>query len=149
MTFYTTTDPDELTHDNIGDAIAEYLDATEPEEWVRRVEVYRYEPMKVSDAFAKASALILIEGFLEDLDDEYSSDSGYPSKPTPEMLDAARAFVDAVVSRYEVNGCERTGVETVDLVELLTENPGQLAKQARLKKIAERVNAALERMSKE
>jgi hypothetical protein len=76
--------------------------------WPVKVNVYRR--MVVSDKDKSHLAEVLLEDLLDRLDEEHGDPNGDGhSKSEPEMLAAARAFVDSVVSKYKVWACEPTG----------------------------------------
>jgi hypothetical protein len=86
MSFYSYKDPETLTHEDLGDAIVEYLDDNEPEEWERKVTFTRYEHRVISDARKKSLAEGTLEGLLELLDEDY----GDPESSTTPTAAIAR-----------------------------------------------------------
>lgn len=81
-------------HADIATAIREYFSDFEPD--AETVTVYRYEQAKptVKDCGSP------LEYVLESLDDEYLADGCEPDEPTQAMLDAEKAFINAVLAEY-------------------------------------------------
>jgi hypothetical protein len=76
--------------------------------WPVKVDVYRR--MVVSDKDKSHLAEVLLEDLLDRLDEEHGDPMATAiPRDEPEMLAAARAFVDSVVSKYKVWACEPTG----------------------------------------
>lgn len=71
------------------------------------VEILVFRKMKITGV--DRMALHVLEGLLEDLDDDYRDPGGDSTKPTEGMKAAAKAFVEAVVKEYNVWACQPTG----------------------------------------
>lgn len=113
MTFYDCRESEILTHNNIDDAVEEFLDATEATLWPRSLTVVAYHQRTVSDSYTKSLADWAMEHMLDLLDEEFGGEEY--TDPTPTMKDAALAFARAVVSEYKPWRCERAPLEDVDV----------------------------------
>lgn len=77
-------------------------------EWPIQIHVFRRKV--ISDKEKAWIAEDLLERLLERLDEEHSDPNGDNTEPTPPMSEAAKNFVESVVSGYFVWQCEPTGV---------------------------------------
>jgi len=75
--FYATDDCDEYTHTDAGDAIEEYLQKYEPEDWPAEIEIYTYRKVPVSAAFKRAQALAVLSDLADALEEHYGDDDFY------------------------------------------------------------------------
>ena len=66
----------------------------------RRIDVSRYCDLLANKA---------LEHVLEILDEEHSDPDGDQTKPTPKMIEAAKAFAGVVCGEYVSWACEKTG----------------------------------------
>ena len=76
-------------------------------EWPIKINVFRRKV--ISDKEKAFIAEDLLDRLLERLDEENSDPDGDNTEPTAPMKDAAKTFVEAVVSGYFVWACEPTG----------------------------------------
>lgn len=144
MSFYSYKDPETLMHEDLGDAIVEYLDDNEPEEWERKVTFTRYEHRVISDARKKSLAEDVLESLLELLDEDYG-DPESSTTPTATMEAAATELVAAVTTGYKVWACSREEEIVVDLLQWLKENKQESSRVG----FEERFEAAIARMEAE
>lgn len=76
-------------------------------EWPIQIHVFR---RKIISEKEKAwIAEDVLDRLLERLDEEHSDPNGDNTRPTPSMREAAKTFVESVVSGYFVWACEPTG----------------------------------------
>lgn len=144
MSFYSYKDPETLTHEDLDDAIVEYLDDNEPEEWERKVTFTRYEHRVISDARKKSLAEGVLESFLELLDEDYG-DPESSTTPTAAMEAAAAELVTAVTAGYKVWACSREESIVVDILDWLKEHKQESSRIG----FQERLETALARMEAE
>jgi hypothetical protein len=125
--FWDCRDSEELEHDNIDDAVEDYIESwCEPditlaqlmEHVPEEIEVTGYERDEV-DAANKAE-WILIQ-LLENLDEDYGDPNAY-TDATTKMKEAALAFVKAILEEYHVWPCHQTCTAKVNTLEWLKEN---------------------------
>lgn len=81
--------------------------AAENIEWPLKVYVYRRKTVSEQDKALNAGRVLA--RILDDLDDEYGDPDGDHTESTPGMMEAAKAFVEAVCREYAPWACERTG----------------------------------------
>lgn len=116
IVFYDAMNSEELNCTSFDDAVAEYLNAVDPEQWPRTLTVRRYRSRVVSQDDVQALAELILERLLEELDEQY--EYGNPDAatvPKPVMQVSARLFVSSVVSEYHVWSTEDAGKREVDL----------------------------------
>jgi hypothetical protein len=101
---YSCTDVDTLTNTDPDEAIQEYLDHLEPEDWPQTITVMVYTRDVVSAKERQAFAERTLESLIEGLDEDYGSPDSY-TDITPTMKAAAEAFVNAVLEDYNVWNC--------------------------------------------
>lgn len=76
--FYTTDDCDEeITHTDAGDAIYDYLEKYEPEDWPAELELFAYRKVPVSEAFKRSQALAVFSDLVDALEEQYGDDDFY------------------------------------------------------------------------
>lgn len=103
----THSDPEAAVDDWLGnDFVGELSDA--PEE----VTVFGFAPVIVDEARRSCEASRVLEGLIEQLDEDLGSPDDY-TKPTEEMEALARTFVDGVLELYHVWSCEQISEESV------------------------------------
>jgi hypothetical protein len=121
--FWTCDDTVErLDHEDKDDAIEEYLDgllgphmtvaeviAALPEE----LEVFGYARMEATLPYHTHP----LEDLLLALDEEYGDPDGPDREPTPEMIEAEKAFLAVVLEEYQPWACEQVCTETVNTME--------------------------------
>lgn len=115
---------EQLYCDSIDEAMQEYVDDVDHSKWDKQVEIYRYEPMKISDAQKQRWSEWALENLIENLDEEHGDPDG-ETTITKEMETAAREFVDKVIAGYHVWSCEKVETIKVDLVEWYNALPGE------------------------
>lgn len=126
-TMWGVNDAERLEHEDRDEAIYDYLDAN----YVRAgdpatVTLQGYVRCEVNSQELADQAL---ETLLEDLDEQYADPEGEDTKATDAMKAAAKVFVDAVLSEYEVYTCELVFSEEVDVSAWIQEHqPGWLEK---------------------
>lgn len=118
MSFYTHDDEAERLHcDSLDDAMQEYTETVDPGEWTREVEIYRFESSPFSEGTKKSYAERAIGNLIESLDEDHSDPDGDGTEITDEMMDAAREFVDKVLTKYESFWLQKVETIKIDLVE--------------------------------
>jgi len=118
--FWRAKHDDGPVHDDLGEAIAVWLDGIEPDEWPETLEVEGFRKAVVPESFFRDS---LLTRALEALDEEFGDPDGGYSAPTPGMIEAEAAFIRAVLKEYLVWTCEKTGeIERVNVAEWVREN---------------------------
>lgn len=113
MILYDCCESETLTHDNVDDAVEEFLDATEASMWPETLTVAAHQNVTIEDSYAESLADWALEHMLESLDEEYGGEDY--TDPTPKMKDAALAFARAVVSEYSPWRCERVPAEDIEV----------------------------------
>lgn len=73
------------------------------------LKIFVHHRTVISDKDKSYLSECLLEDLLDRLDEEHGDPNGDRTKCEPEMLAAARVFVDSVVSKYKVWACEPTG----------------------------------------
>jgi hypothetical protein len=119
--FWDCSDGSELSHTDEDDAIEAYLDAMLDSKMTPAEVLATLPEMVTVYGFAhdelvgcEAWAEIALESLIECIDDEY----GNPDKMTQAtkgMLDAARAFVTAVVADYAPWRCSKVAEKTIEV----------------------------------
>ncbi len=99
----TTEDVIERVLEDYGDPLDDELDRIN---WPIVIQVYKRMDVK---HHADKIAELVLEVALERLDEEYSDPDQDGTKPTPMMLEAARAFAEVVTEDYVTWACEPTG----------------------------------------
>jgi len=101
--YWSVGDSEHLEHESIGDAMLEYINASEGDLALldATVELYGWARMR-----AELSAQQIAERALEELDEEMVDPEGEPSELTPAMLEAARTFCRAMEAAYTPWACE-------------------------------------------
>jgi len=85
---------EELQHENIDDALEYYLDTTR-HKLPHEVDVIGYARMVPND-----DGMGSLEFLLEHFDEEMGDPDGDYTKPTPKMIEAAKAFAAVVCAEY-------------------------------------------------
>lgn len=118
MSFFSYKDPEILTHEDLNDAVYEYLEETRPDEWERKIFITQYERIIVSEVEKNTLTEGVLENLLEMLDENYG-DPETSTKPSANMVLAATTLINTVLSEYHVWKCVRVGDIVVNLVEYL------------------------------
>ena len=112
----TDQDAEELHHYEIADAVGEYLDnLPDGESPPSHLAVYGWARKEITSAFLPR----VLEYALEYLDESELANPHKVTKPTPGMLEAERAFLDAIKREYPVWACERVCEVVVETGEYL------------------------------
>lgn len=93
------TDPEEAVYDEISGNESLFQDD--------EITLYEHTPMTIPD-----SRFEVLERLLESLDEDFGDPDGEYSKPTPGMIQAEKAFIEAMKQEYQVWSCEQTGKQT-------------------------------------
>ncbi len=118
IAFWAVGDPVNLQYTDPDEAVEMYLDGLD-DEWPETVELVGYSRMKVtSGSFDEW----ILENLLEHLDENYGGEDAEWTEPTDAMEEAAKTFVEAVVSEYVPWACEPVEKRTVDVSEWVLEN---------------------------
>lgn len=94
------------------EAIEYYLDDIEEDKEPDTVKVYGFARQEIAD---NEDGIGILEDFLANLDENYGDPDGDCTEITDKMKKAAKVFVDAVISEYEVWTCDCVYEEEVDL----------------------------------
>jgi hypothetical protein len=94
----TYTDPEEAVYDYISDLVPAGMDV--------EVTLYEHTPTPIPD-----SRFEVLTSLIEFLDDDFG-DPDKATEPTPGMVQAEKAFIDAMKSEYVSWACEQTGKQT-------------------------------------
>lgn len=84
-----------LCHEDMIDAVVEILD--DMEELPDTLDIWGYKRMAIDN---QSTASEVVEGILENMDNEYGSYDQDPTRPTPAMLEAAEKLLDVVRKEY-------------------------------------------------
>lgn len=98
---------EELTHEDMNDAIADVLDAAD--ELPETLEIQGFARVKVT-----LLGNDILENILESLDDKYGG-RGEDAEPTREMGAAAEIFTNAILEEYVPWRCEAVISKTIDV----------------------------------
>lgn len=106
-----------LTYETIDEAMEEYTQDVHTTDWPKEITIYRFERMPIPEKRKAYLSERAIESLIEKLDEEHGEPEGDGTEITNEMLAAAREFVDKVIAKYTVWGCEVAGEETVNVAD--------------------------------
>lgn len=117
-------DPETLSCESIADAVYDWWHdiAGELEGMPDTVEVRGYARCQISEREVDRMAAHYAENLLEELDDEWGGEYRDRTKVTPEILAAAKQFVQAVVGGYQVWACEPVEIRTVRPLDYLEDD---------------------------
>jgi len=106
---YWSCDPDaeRLQADTPDEAIEEFLDCVDQEDWPENLMAVGYAPMSVSHH--EPNPVRVLDDVLERLDEDYADPDGDPTEPTEIMIAAAKAFCAEVRAHYVPFACQSTG----------------------------------------
>lgn len=116
--YWTAKDDEKLSCTDIDEAIYEYLEDLEPEEWPETLEVCGFDPVDVSMPD-------VLGDLIKSLDDDYGDPYGGESKTTEAMREAARVFLDVIRREYAPWACEQVETRTIDVLEWVKANEPQ------------------------
>lgn len=102
-------------HEDTETAVREYFADIQPELRSETVTVYRYKPSKPTIRDCGSP----LEYLLERLDEEYLPDECDPDSPTQAMLDAEKAFIEAVLAEYKRHSLRVVESVTVNVADYL------------------------------
>ena len=117
--FWGVNDPETLTCEDSGEAIADHLESLKRSEWPETVSLHGFVRMKVKWPLASGP----LSYMLETLGDEYMDESRIgPPKKTPAMKAAEETFIAAVLAEYQPWACEEVWQEDVDVMAWVKED---------------------------
>lgn len=125
--FWDCRDAEELTHDNIDDAVEDFVESwCEPDIKLQQLLDHLPEEITVTgyehdEVDMDAKAEWVLTELLENLDEDYSNPNA-STDVTPKMKEAARVFVKAIMEDYVVWPCHETCTAKVNTLEWLKEN---------------------------
>lgn len=93
-------DAEVLNHTDKDDAIDRALDDIFPKKFPETITVYGF----IKDTISSTKKISIIDYVLESLDEDYGSPEEF-SKPTEEMLEAEKEFIEKIKSLYTVYRC--------------------------------------------
>jgi hypothetical protein len=102
-------------HEDIATAVREYFYDIDPEWMAETVTVHRYERVNPTARDCGSP----LEYVLENLDDEYLADECQPDNPTQAMLEAEKAFINAVLAEYKMSSLRAVESVTVNVSDYL------------------------------
>jgi hypothetical protein len=116
--FWTCDDGEELSCRDFDEAVCEYLEDLEPEEWPETLEVRGFDPMVVAmpDVLAK---------LIDTLDEEYGDPYGGSTEATEAMREAEHEFLEVVGREYKPWACDQVCVRTINVLEWVKANEPQ------------------------
>ena len=112
--FWGPPDSEQLDHEDLDEAIEEYLDDAHPDR-PDEIEVAGYARMAVG-AGEWPDARDLVEHVLQNVDEEHGDPDGDGAAITEPMLAAAREFLAVVAAEYVPWACEEVVRVRVDVV---------------------------------
>jgi len=102
---YDCCDSENLTHEHPSDAVEEYLDARNAEDWPDVLHVKAWDHDEISEKEKDSLAGMVLERLFEHLSEDYGGED--EQEPSAAMGVAALAFVNAVCADFHVWRCSR------------------------------------------
>ena len=116
VAYWGPEDCEQLTHEDMDEAIEEMLDGTYPGPLSGKIEVYGYARMEVG---VPSGAL---EDVLENLHMEYGNPDENWEDPTPKMKLAEEMFLEVIRSEYKPYLCEIIETQEIDVAKWVLAN---------------------------
>lgn len=119
IVFYGINDPERLEYEDDDEAIEAYLDDLYPDDLPETIELCGYARREIKPEFLSDS---LLGSALEGLDEEFGDPDGNHTKPTQNMKDAEKVFIEAILAEYEPWMCECVSREEINVKEWVEKN---------------------------
>jgi len=111
-----------FSHTSVSDAVAEFLNSHDREDWPEYLDVYGYAPMKKPDPnTVERAGKGPLAPFLATLDDWLGDSDSKPTTPSYALRSKERQFIAAVLDEYKVTGYEHVDTRVVKISEWVAE----------------------------